>query len=383
MEKRVEMEKIGMGKREGGRRGKWILLIGGTRPEVIKLAPMIQELHRRGIPHRFCFTGQHKEMVEGLFEFFQIEPDWDLNLISDNPSMPQMLGLLTKKLQKIIENSSPGLILVQGDTVSAMAGAMMGFYNRIPVGHIEAGLRTYNRLSPYPEEVNRRVIAHYTDFHFAPTGRNLHYLHQERIGGEGVVTGNSGIDALFWAVEQVKGGNGVGELPLPSDRELVLVTIHRRENWSHLTDIFTTLRREAEKWKNLHFIFPLHLNPLIRKKAKGILGDIPNFQLVEPLNYPQLVWVLEKARFVITDSGGLQEEAPALGKPVLVVRDTTERSEALEAGYLEMVGGRGEKLGEGIERVMERGGALPPFTGYGRGDSCKKIVDFLIEKGVI
>lgn len=369
-----------------------VLTVIGTRPEAIKLAPVVHELERRTdhFLSRVCVTAQHREMLNQPLAIFNIKPDYDLNIMTPNQTLAQVTSRALEGLDRILSQQPPDLIFVQGDTTTALCGALAGYYNRITVGHIEAGLRTGDKLAPFPEEVNRRLIGQIADWHFAPTDNARQALLCEGIPAAKVfVTGNTVIDALLWIQARVR--VSPPELPdglceFMSGRDVILMTGHRRESFGPGFDnICHAVLEVAEAFPNLVFIYPVHLNPNVRGPVIRILGGHPRIRLLEPLSYEPFVWLMDKATIVLTDSGGIQEEAPSLGKPVLVMRETTERPEGIAAGNALLVGVHKERIVEHLTRLLEDP-ALRAMMGsvcnpYGDGEAARRILDIISQRG--
>jgi UDP-N-acetylglucosamine 2-epimerase (non-hydrolysing) len=322
-----------------------LLFVFGTRPEAIKLAPVVRELTGRPNFHcKVCVTGQHRELLTQILDLFDLRPDWDLAIMRPDQDLAYLTGAALSGVGQILDAFRPDRVIVQGDTTTTFAGALAAFYHKVPVAHIEAGLRTDNIYAPWPEEVNRRLVSHVADLHFAPTARARDNLLREGIGEERiVVTGNTGIDALLWVsalLEEQAMLRSRGEKILPGDsrhRRLILMTGHRRESFDGgLSRICSAIARLARR-KDVAIVFPVHPNPNVRRAIEPLRLH-ENIHLVEPVDYPELVYLLKKCYFVVTDSGGIQEEAPSFGKPVLVTRDATERPEAMELGLAKLVG---------------------------------------------
>lgn len=359
-----------------------ILLCFGTRPEAIKMAPVIHELKMQKMDFKVCVTAQHREMLDQVLEFFKIKPDFDLNLMQRNQSLNSLSALILEKIDIILQEAKPDIILVQGDTTTAFIAALAGFNRGIKIGHIEAGLRTHNLHSPFPEEANRQLLSRLADFHFVPTALNRDNLLKEGISSDKIIiTGNTVIDALLMAGKKLKSGYEDDELRqlkklLRKDKKLLLVTGHRRESFGGgLEEVCKALLELA---KDIQIIFPVHLNPQVRGKVFEILGDRSNIHLIDPVSYPTFVWLMMHARAIVSDSGGVQEEAPSLKKPVLVTRKSTERKEAVTTGFSKVVGTSREILLRELEEVLEN---PPDFTGvqnpYGDGAAALKIVEIL------
>ena len=368
-----------------------VMCVLGTRPEAIKLAPVIRELRSR--PDRFelhvCSTGQHRQMLDQVLELFSIQPDIDLRVMSSGQSPVAAAGLILQRLDPVLAEFNPDWLLVQGDTTTVAAAALAGFYRGIKVGHVEAGLRTNNRREPFPEEINRRVTSVLTERHFAPTILSRANLLREGVKSSQIVlTGNTGIDALHWAVTTPAPENAERLVP-QAGRKLILVTVHRRENFgAPLREILSALRKLANQFKDeIQILLPVHLNPQVQAPIRSALEGLDNVTLTDPLDYRSLIYALEHCAFVLTDSGGLQEEAPALGKPVLVLRDVTERPEAVAAGMARLVGMRQKTIIAETERLL-----LDPTAGedmlrhgnpFGDGFAAERIVASLSEEPLI
>ena len=365
-----------------------ILTVLGTRPEAIKLAPVIVELGRR--PDRFvskvCATAQHREMLDQALSLFGIRPDYDLDIMAPGQTLAQVTGRAVEGLDRVIAKESPDVVLVQGDTTTAFCGALAAYYHQVRVGHVEAGLRTGDKHAPFPEEINRRIIGQLADYHFAPTERAMEALLAEGIASSAVfVTGNTVIDALLWVRERVR--EVQPELPdglveMLNDRRVILVTGHRRESFGEgFESICDAIREVADAFPEVAFVYPVHLNPNVREPANRILGGHPRIHLIEPLSYAPFVWLMDRATIVLTDSGGVQEEAPSLGKPVLVMRERTERLEGLNTGNARLVGVRRERIVEALVGLLkspeERETMTQPRNPYGDGKSAEKIVSIL------
>lgn len=357
-------------------------IIFGTRPEAIKVAPVYINLKKSGINVKAVVTGQHKEMLYQVLELFGIIPDYDIGIMKEGQGLSELTGRLLIELDKIVKKEKFTYILVQGDTTSALTGALVAFYNNIPVGHIEAGLRTGNIYSPFPEEANRKIIGNISNVHFTPTEINTKNLLNEGYLKENIIkTGNTVIDALYWVkdkkkndIEIVKRKYGI------ENKKYILLTMHRRENWGKpMEEILKAIRDYLESKPNLYLVFPMHLNPLIREITLKILKDFDRKILLEPLSYLEFIAVMDGAEYIMTDSGGIQEEAPSLGKPTLILRDTTERPEAISAGTAKLVGTDYQEIikymklleGDLYERMSK---AINP---YGDGKASERIIQYL------
>ena len=367
---------------------KKILIIIGTRPEIIKMIPVIQALQRKSkiFTTRVCLTGQHREMSDQLIEYFKIQTDYDLNIMEENQNLPHLTAKMLEKLRVVIEDFGPQIILVQGDTTTAFIGALAGYYQRVQVGHVEAGLRTYEKYSPFPEEMNRRLVGVLADHHFAPTERAKKALLGEGIKESNiVVTGNTVIDTLLLTQEKIKDSPPqLGELePIISNgRKIVLITGHRRENFGEgFKNICEAIKSLSQIFSDTSFIYPVHLNPNVQKPVYQILGKLSNVHLIPPMNYVPFVRLMSLSHIILTDSGGIQEEAPSLGKPVLVMREVTERPEAVEAGTAILVGPDRTKIVQEVSRLMTDDRAWIAMSHisnpYGDGNAAIRIINYL------
>ena len=364
------------------------LIIFGTRPEAIKMAPVIKEL--KSIPHfetRVCVTAQHREMLDQVLDFFEIIPDYDLNLMKPGQDLFGLTATIISSLKDVLLEYRPDYIYVHGDTTTTMGASIAGFYAGAKVCHVEAGLRTYNKQAPFPEEINRTITGHIADFHFAPTEVSKANLLNEGVSDSNIlVTGNTVIDALMYSLEKVNREKekyvSQWKDQLDLSKEIILVTGHRRENHgSGFINICTALKEIALAKPEHSIVYPVHLNPKVQQPVYEILGDIPNIQLIEPMDYPSFVWLMSVSKLIITDSGGVQEEAPSLGKPVLVMRDTTERPEAVKAGTVILTGANKEKIVTETLSLLndpsryERMSKL--HNPYGDGQAAKRISQFM------
>jgi len=360
-----------------------ILSVIGTRPEVIKLAPIVRELEARGeVQNVVCVTAQHREMLDSALELFKIKPDYDLDVMAENQTPAQVASAVLAKLDPILEQEQPDWVLVQGDTTTTATAALGAFYRRVRVGHVEAGLRTFDKWHPFPEEVNRRVTSAIGDLHFAPTARAKRNLMREGVAEETIaVTGNPVIDALEW-VAQLAPTQEVEELFSRlslTERRLILVTAHRRENFgTPLENICLALREIAAARPDVTIVYPVHLNPNITEPVHRLLGGVTNIALLPPADYLTTVHLMRQASLVVTDSGGIQEEAPSLGKPVLVLRQVTERPEAVEAGAVKVIGTERQAIVNEISRLLddstERQRMARAVNPYGDGRASGRIV---------
>jgi UDP-N-acetylglucosamine 2-epimerase (non-hydrolysing) len=367
---------------------KKILLVFGTRPEAIKMAPLVKEFNQ--FPNTFitkvCVTAQHREMLDQVLDFFNVETDYDLDLMRPGQNLYSLTAIIIESLKPILEEFKPDYVFVHGDTTTTMASSIASFYAGAKVCHVEAGLRTNNKLSPFPEEINRQVTGRICDYHFAPTDTSKSNLLLENVNKDSIlVTGNTVIDALLNSVKKVneKPSELINELSKRiGEKEVVLVTGHRRENHGNgFERICKALKKIAEDDINRLIIYPVHLNPKVQEPVKKILSDVENIILINPLAYQDFIWLMNRSKIIITDSGGVQEEAPSLGKPVLVMRDTTERPEAVEAGTVLLVGtNEGLIVSEALNLLnnkcdFEKMSKL--HNPYGDGFASKRIVEFI------
>ncbi|MDT7833458.1 UDP-N-acetylglucosamine 2-epimerase (non-hydrolyzing) [Flavobacteriaceae bacterium S356] len=366
------------------------LIIFGTRPEAIKMAPLVKEFqkHSEDFETKVCVTAQHREMLDQVLDFFEIKPDFDLNLMKPGQNLYDLTATIIVSLKPILEEFNPDFVYVHGDTTTTMAASIAAFYSGAKVCHIEAGLRTYNKWSPFPEEINRQVAGRICDYHFAPTTRSKENLLKENIDEDTIlVTGNTVIDALLQSVDKVnkEPSNFIKEINITlKNRELILVTGHRRENHGEgFERICGALKKIAEDNLERLIVYPVHLNPKVQEPVNRILKNLSNVLLIKPLAYQDFIWLMNRSKLIITDSGGVQEEAPSLGKPVLVLRDTTERPEAVDAGTVVLVGTNQELIVKETldllsdnERFDEMSRLHNP---YGDGKACKKIIEFIKE----
>ncbi|MEW5803017.1 MAG: UDP-N-acetylglucosamine 2-epimerase (non-hydrolyzing) [bacterium] len=367
---------------------KKVLAVIGTRPEAIKMAPVIKILRerQRTFEIRVCVTGQHRELLDQVIQYLPILVDYDLDIMRKGQNLSQLTAIILNSFHRVLEDFEPQIILIQGDTTTALVGALTGYYNRIKVGHVEAGLRTLHKYAPFPEEINRRLIGVLADYHFAPTERAKQSLLCEGIDEKTVlVTGNTVIDALFLTIEKIRHSPPpIGEIEsvITSDRKIVLITGHRRENFGEgFRNICEAIQLLARKFPGIAFIYPVHLNPNVQKPVFEFLGNLDNVHLIPPLVYPAFVRLMNLAYIIITDSGGIQEEAPSLGKPVLVMRNVTERPEAIEAGTTRLVGVDKESIVNEVSRLLVDPGIRNAMSHrgnpYGDGTAAVKIADYL------
>lgn len=365
---------------------KKVLIIFGTRPEAIKMAPLFQEFKKNTeyFETKVCVTAQHREMLDQVLEFFDISPDYDLDLMKPNQNLYNLTAEIIVQLKDVLEDFKPDFVFVHGDTTTTMGASIASFYSGAKVCHVEAGLRTFDKLSPFPEEINRQVTSRIADYHFAPTITSKNNLIAENISETNIlVTGNTVIDALLSSIEKVNKEPSDLILSLSKkigDGDVILVTGHRRENHGDgFIKICEALKEIATQKPQVQIVYPVHLNPKVQEPVNRILKDIPNIFLIDPLAYPDFIWFMNRAKLIITDSGGVQEEAPSLGKPVLVMRDTTERPEAVEAGTVILVGtnknlivSEAIELLENKERFINMSQLHNP---YGDGKACVKILE--------
>ena len=382
---------------------KKIMLVFGTRPEAIKMAPLVKELQKHADKCKtiVCVTGQHREMLDQVLKIFEIVPDYDLNIMKQGQDLYDVTARVLVGMRDVLKEAEPDVVLVHGDTTTSMAAAMAAFYQQIPVGHVEAGLRTHNIYSPWPEEMNRQITGRIAVFDFAPTALSRQNLISENVEDSKItVTGNTVIDALYWVVDKIKNDASLdAELEkqlaqagydvrrLGNGRRLVLITGHRRENFGDgFINICKAIKDLAAKYQDVDFVYPMHLNPNVRRPIHEVFGenlsDLGNMFFIEPLEYLSFVYLMEKSDIVLTDSGGIQEEAPGLGKPVLVMRDTTERPEALTAGTVKLVGTDYDKIVGEVSMLLDDAEAYDRMSRavnpYGDGKACQRIAQILI-----
>jgi UDP-N-acetylglucosamine 2-epimerase (non-hydrolysing) len=377
---------------------KNILIVFGTRPEAIKMAPLVKafEEQQKNFNMKVCVTAQHREMLDQVLELFNITPDFDLDIMKQGQDLYDITSKILLGMRDVLDEFNPDLVLVHGDTTTTLSTTLASFYKQIPVGHVEAGLRTGNIYSPWPEEANRLLTTQIAQYHFAPTLTNKENLLKEHIPKENIiVTGNTVIDTLFLILDKIKNEPQLENTVITkiaqlgytlSDRKVILITGHRRENFGDgFLNICNGLKELALKYPEVDFVYPVHLNPNVRKPVNEILTDIHNIYLIEPLDYLPFVYLLSKSYLILTDSGGIQEEAPSLGKPVLVMRDTTERPEAVEAGTVMLVGTNKDNIVKNVSRLIEDELYYKKMSyahnPYGDGNASHKIVEFLKNKG--
>jgi UDP-N-acetylglucosamine 2-epimerase (non-hydrolysing) len=364
-----------------------LLFIFGTRPEAIKMAPVVLEAKKRSstLDTIVCVTGQHREMLDQVNRYFDIVPDIDLQLMQPNQTLASLTSKCMTAVDRVVAETKPAFVLAQGDTTTVLAASLAAFYNRISFVHVEAGLRSGNLYSPYPEEMNRRVSSIVASRHCAPTLRAVDALLAEKVPPAMIrLTGNTVIDALMYSVARERENAVRWEVKYPflGTRPMILITAHRRESFGHgFEELCSAFRQLALSFTDHAFIYPVHLNPNVREPVFRLLGDLPNFHLIEPANYPEFVWLMDRSTIILSDSGGVQEEAPSLGKPVLVLRDTTERPEATEIGATRLVGTDEKLIVEMASRLLTDRSFYDSFRGkenpYGDGTAAKRIVDWL------
>ena len=379
------------------------MLVFGTRPEAIKMAPLVKEFQKH--PDEFrtmvCVTGQHRQMLDQVLEIFDIRPDYDLNIMKQGQDLYDVTSRVLLGMRDVLREAQPDVVLVHGDTTTSTAAALAAFYQQIPVGHIEAGLRTHNIYSPWPEEMNRQITGRIATYNFAPTPLSRENLLKENVDDAKItVTGNTVIDALYWVVNKIKSDSslnheleasladaGYDVARLAGEKKLVLITGHRRENFGDgFISMCRAIKHLTEKYPDVDFVYPMHLNPNVRRPIHEVFGDdlgnLGNMFFIEPLEYLSFVYLMEKSTIVLTDSGGIQEEAPGLGKPVLVMRDTTERPEALTAGTVKLVGTDFDKIVNEVSCLIDDPAAYERMSRavnpYGDGLACSRIVATLI-----
>ncbi|EIJ39487.1 UDP-N-acetylglucosamine 2-epimerase [Galbibacter orientalis DSM 19592] len=370
------------------------LIIFGTRPEAIKMAPLVKEFQKRAdvFETKVCITAQHREMLDQVLDFFEIEPNFDLNLMKPNQNLYTLTSDIITNLKPVLEEFTPDYVYVHGDTTTTMASSIAAFYAGAKVCHVEAGLRTFDMQSPFPEEMNRSVTGVVSNYHFSPTETSKENLLRENKRENSIlVTGNTVIDALLFSVNKIKSSSFIDdevvELQKLIDdyKKVILVTGHRRENHGQgFLNICAALKEIAKNHPESQIIYPVHLNPNVQKPVYDLLAGIDNIKLIAPLSYPAFVWLMEKSYLIITDSGGVQEEAPSLGKPVLVMRNTTERPEAVEAGTVLLVGTDPKKIVDEATSLLNDDDAYKKMSAlhnpYGDGKACERIVDYI--KGI-
>ncbi len=379
---------------------KKIMLVFGTRPEAIKMCPLVKEFQKH--PDEFetvvCVTGQHREMLDQVLRIFEVKPDYDMNIMKQGQDLYDVTARVLTGMRDVLKEVQPDVVLVHGDTTTSTAAALAAFYQQIPVGHVEAGLRTHNIYSPWPEEMNRQITGRIATYNFAPTPLSEKNLQEEKAQGQIFVTGNTVIDALHMVVDKLKSDTALADQQiqvlkdagydvtrLDGGKKLVLITGHRRENFGEgFISMVTAMKDLSEKYPDVDFVYPMHLNPNVRKPIHEVFGEDltrPNFFFIEPLQYLEFVYLMEKSTVVLTDSGGIQEEAPGLGKPVLVMRDTTERPEALKSGTVHLVGTNHDLIVNEVSTLLDDPVAYETMSKavnpYGDGKASNRIVRLL------
>ena len=385
---------------------KTIMLVFGTRPEAIKMCPLVKEFqkHTEDFKTVVCVTGQHREMLDQVLTIFDVKPDFDLNIMKQGQDLYDVTARVLTGMRDVFKECKPDVVLVHGDTTTSTASALAAFYQQIPVGHVEAGLRTHNIYSPWPEEMNRQITGRIAEYNFAPTPLSEKNLLEEKAHGKVYVTGNTVIDALHMVVDKLNNDAALAKeqdeillqagydvARIDNGKKLVLITGHRRENFGDgFIRMVTAMKDLSEKYPDVDFVYPMHLNPNVRKPIHEVFGEDltrPNFFFIEPLQYLEFVHLMSKAAIVLTDSGGIQEEAPGLGKPVLVMRDTTERPEALKSGTVHLVGTDYNKIMNEVSTLLDDVEAYAKMSQavnpYGDGQACRRIVDALAEKETV
>ena len=379
---------------------KKVMLVFGTRPEAIKMCPLVKEFQKRAEEFKtiVCVTGQHREMLDQVLKIFDVKPDIDLNIMKQGQDLTDVTVRILNGMRDVFKECKPDVVLVHGDTTTSTAAALAAFYAQIPVGHVEAGLRTHNIYSPWPEEMNRQITGRIATYNFSPTPLSEKNLQEEKAQGNIYVTGNTVIDALHMVVDKLKSDEALAKeqdqvlleagydvTRLSGGKKLVLITGHRRENFGDgFIRMVTAMKDLSEKYPEVDFVYPMHLNPNVRKPIHEVFGEDltrPNFFFIEPLQYIEFVHLMSKANIVLTDSGGIQEEAPGLGKPVLVMRDTTERPEALASGTVHLIGTDYDKIVNEVSTLLEDKAAYETMSKavnpYGDGKACNRIVRIL------
>lgn len=385
---------------------KTIMLVFGTRPEAIKMCPLVKEFqkHTDEFKTLVCVTGQHREMLDQVLAIFDVKPDYDLNIMKQGQDLYDVTARVLTGMRDVLKECKPDVVLVHGDTTTSTAAALAAFYQQIPVGHVEAGLRTHNIYSPWPEEMNRQITGRIATYNFAPTPLSEKNLQEEHAQGKIYVTGNTVIDALHMVVDKLKKDVSLAKKQeevllqagyditrLNNGKKLVLITGHRRENFGEgFVRMVTAMKDLSEKYQNVDFVYPMHLNPNVRKPIHEVFGEDltrSNFFFIEPLQYLEFVYLMSKATIVLTDSGGIQEEAPGLGKPVLVMRDTTERPEALASGTVHLVGTDYHKIMSEVSTLLDDEEAYKRMSQavnpYGDGKACRRIISVMVGNDIV
>ena len=370
------------------------LIVFGTRPEAIKMAPLVKafQKHQGIFETKVCITAQHREMLDQVLDFFEITPDYDLDLMKPNQNLYSLTAGIIENMKPVLEDFQPDYVYVHGDTTTTMAAALAAFYSGAEVCHVEAGLRTFNKRAPFPEEINRSIAGRLADYHFPPTDRSKENLVNEAVSEESItITGNTVIDALLFSVDKLQQQNYTDQeiemvqQEVDTTKKIILVTGHRRENHGDgFINICKALKEIAEKNPDCQLVYPVHLNPNVQKPVYDLLSEVENIKLIAPLNYPAFVWLMEKSYLIITDSGGVQEEAPSLGKPVLVMREITERPEAVKAGTVILVGTDAEKITTETQKLLDDTSYYQKLSKlhnpYGDGKASEGIISFMKTK---
>jgi UDP-N-acetylglucosamine 2-epimerase (non-hydrolysing) len=366
-----------------------ILCVFGTRPEAIKMAPVVLAFRAAGIPVQICITAQQRGMLDSVMNFFELKADYDLDLMQPNQSLNKLASRIFDKMDAVLEKANPDLILVHGDTTTSAVSAWAAFHRGIKVGHVEAGLRTFNKYAPFPEEVNRQLTARIADYHFAPT-----QLAQQQLIDEGIlpstvtVTGNTVIDAIQIGLQKIDNGFQSADMKLAEsiiqpNKKIILVTGHRRENFGEGFENICAALATLSQRDDVQIIYPVHLNPNVQEPVRRLLGESKNISLIPPVDYPTIIYLMKNCYLILTDSGGIQEEAPSLGKPVLVFRDTTERPEAIEAGTAKIVGINAKSIITATQELLDNSAIYQQMSiasnPYGDGLAAKRIVDILLQ----
>lgn len=365
-----------------------ILLCFGTRPEAIKMAPLYHELKKSDFDVKVCVTAQHREMLDQVLDFFEIITDYDLNLMQPNQTLNGLSANILSRMDEVLVTEELDLVLVHGDTTTSSMVALASFHLGIKVGHIEAGLRTYNKKAPFPEEINRQITSRIVDMHFTPTQQATQNLLNEGISPASIIeTGNTVIDALFWTIRKIEANNyshhEIEELKstIQACKKIVLVTGHRRENFGEgIKNLCKALLKISER-DDVTIVYPVHLNPNVKDVVYELLSNKKNIQLVAPVSYPAFVWLMQQSFLIVTDSGGIQEEAPSLGKPVVVTRSVSERPEGVAAGFSTLVGTDKNKIVNAIQNILDNFTGFDNLTNpYGNGNASKQVVDYLLKQ---
>ena len=369
-----------------------ILITFGTRPEAIKLAPIIKILpsYKKYFNFKVCSTGQHREMLKQVIDFFEIKPDFKFDIMADNQKLSSLSAKVLGTMDEVFGKFIPDIVLIQGDTTTAFLTALFSYYNKVKIGHVEAGLRTYDKYNPFPEEINRRLISNIADFNFAPTKTSYDNLIGEKVSKDTIcISGNTIVDAINWGLEKIKKyKNSIQKLEpfnkIDYNKKIIVVTMHRRESFGNdIMNVCHALKEIAGKYAGVQIVYPVHLNPNVREPVFSLLSNVKNILLIEPLNYESFLCLMNSSYFIITDSGGIQEEAPTLKKPVLVIRKKTEREESLKLGFSKLIGTSKETIikeaSNLIENEIDYMKMMPLINPYGDGNAAEKILNFIKE----